>query len=161
MIRLWIHRVKDVMAVSLLFAAVCSLLGVVGVTTLELPVGENVGQWIWFVCLFVFVFVFVLSCFVLKKSNVFSFVMCLREAGQESACFEKSDVFLSFFCLCFMEFGALGECRSCLGIAAIVWFFRFRSLPLCTNRVFLQSGTVCRVFGNGAACLLALVSACS
>ena len=35
------------MAVSLLFAAVCSLLGVVGVTTLELPVGENVGQWIW------------------------------------------------------------------------------------------------------------------
>lgn len=47
MIRLWIHRVKDVMAVSLLFAAVCSLLGVVGVTTLELPVGENVGQWIW------------------------------------------------------------------------------------------------------------------
>jgi hypothetical protein len=59
------------MAVSLLFAAVCSLLGVVGVTTLDynLPVT---------------------TC--------------------EERFLEKSDVFLSFFCLCFMEFGALGEC---------------------------------------------------
>ena len=55
--------------------------------------GKPTCFWGLFVCLFVFVFVFVLSCFVLKKSNVFSFVMCLREAGQESACFEKSDVF--------------------------------------------------------------------
>lgn len=38
---------KDAAVVLLLFAAICSLSGVVGVTTHELPVGENVGQWMW------------------------------------------------------------------------------------------------------------------
>ncbi|MCD7941657.1 MAG: O-antigen ligase family protein [Bacteroides intestinalis] len=88
MIRLWIYRVKDVVIVLLLFAAVCSLLGVVGVTTPELPVGENVGQWIW-----------------LGKSTLFSaaciIITCLlqlvkRDSLKKVICFSHFSLYVSW-----------------------------------------------------------------
>lgn len=47
MISLQIHKIKDIAVTCLLFVAICAPLGVVWITTPELPVEENVGQWVW------------------------------------------------------------------------------------------------------------------
>lgn len=48
MIKLCVHSIGNIAIVMVLFTAVCSLLSLVCVTTPELPVGETIGQWIWF-----------------------------------------------------------------------------------------------------------------
>ena len=48
MIKLSIHSMKNTVIVTLSFVAVCSLLGLVCVTTPGLPIRETIGQWIWF-----------------------------------------------------------------------------------------------------------------
>ena len=48
MIKLRVHSIGNIAIVMVLFTAVCSLLSLVCVTTPELPVGETIGQWIWF-----------------------------------------------------------------------------------------------------------------
>lgn len=48
MIKLRVHSIGNIAIVMVLFTAVCSLLSLVCVATPELPVGETIGQWIWF-----------------------------------------------------------------------------------------------------------------
>lgn len=48
MIKIWIHKIKDITVVLLHFLAVCSLLSLVCVTTPELSAEETIGQWVWF-----------------------------------------------------------------------------------------------------------------
>lgn len=48
MIKLCVHSIGNIAIVMVLFTAVCSLLSLVCVATPELPVGETIGQWIWF-----------------------------------------------------------------------------------------------------------------
>ena len=98
------------MAVSLLFAAVCSLLGVVGVTTLELPVGENVGQWIW-----------------LGKSTLFSaaciIITCLlqlvkRDSLKKVMCFFHFSVYVSWSLVLWGSVEAVWGLRQLYGFSA-------------------------------------------
>lgn len=145
MIRLWIHRVKDVMAVSLLFAAVCSLLGVVGVTTLELPVGENVGQWIW-----------------LGKSTLFSaaciIITCLlqlvkRDSLKKVMCFFHFSVYVSWSLVLW------GSVEAVWGLRQLYGFSASGHSRYALTGSFFNPGPYAGYFGNGIACLLALVSA--
>lgn len=48
MIKLGIHKIKDTAIILLYFLAACFLLSLVCVTMPELPVGEIIGQWVWF-----------------------------------------------------------------------------------------------------------------
>ena len=139
MIKLQIHTVKDTVTACLLFVAVCAPLGVVRIITPELPAEEAIGQWVWF------------GKALLLSSICILIASLLQLMGKDT---RKHVLRFSYFSVCvswgFMLCGALEAIGG-------LWFCRFRSFALCAYRLFLQSGTVCGVSGNGIACLSAFV----
>lgn len=110
MIKLRVHSIGNIAIVMVLFTAVCSLLSLVCVTTPELPVGETIGQWIWFGK----VTLFSAGCVIV----VFLLQLLRRDSWKEILFFPNIPVYVSWSLMIMGGIEAIWGLRQLFGFSA-------------------------------------------
>ena len=110
MIKLCVHSIGNIAIVMVLFTAVCSLLSLVCVATPELPVGETIGQWIWFGK----VTLFSAGCVIV----VFLLQLLRRDTWKEILFFPNIPVYVSWSLILFGGVEAIWGLRQLYGFSA-------------------------------------------